>query len=262
MKLIAAVFSIGVFVSLIYAKPTLAITPSKSLDQFCLDRNNESFVKELTQDPSNLMAFRNQGGIGNGGVCWWHSRFQRHALYLTIFKPEENKPTLSEVEILIKKIRKGKEVVTIPGFNNFYEFTSRYAHLIQAELEAWQINDGVTKFGWTVGLSGKSLATSAKLQIMMDNLYQEVEVKNTIAYQKLQIKGITAHAWLVVNMKKLSNGYDLEVIDSNEQFMTRIYKYRKGDQFFNHWFYGNFVPYLERTNEMDNVKEVIKNACN
>lgn len=243
------------------AKKYVSYAPSSNEKEFCLDRNNEDFSKELVNDPHNLMAFRNQGGIGGGGVCWWHSRFQRNALYLTIFKPEEQKPVISDVEKIIKKIRKGKEVVVIPGYANFYEFSSANRALIQKELEAWQVNDGAVKFAWVKGLSGSNVVKPEELRRMMDELYEEVEVKNTIAYQKLQIKGITAHAWLVVNMKKVDYGYDLEVIDSNEQYMTRIYKYRFGNTNFNHWYYGEFTPYLEKTSEMEKIKTVIEETC-
>lgn len=263
MKAKVLIFSLASVLSVsVLAKKYVSYAPSNDEQQFCLDRNDENFSKELVNDPHNLMAFRNQGGIGGGGVCWWHSRFQRNALYLTVFKPEEKRPVISEVEKIIKKIRKGKEVVVIPGYENFYEFTSHNRSLVQKELEAWQVNDGAVKFAWVKGLSGNNIVKPEELKRMMDELYEEVEGKNTIAYQKLQIKGITAHAWLVVNMKQVGeDGYDLEVIDSNEQYMTRIYKYRLGDTNFTHWFYGDFTPYLEKTNEMDKIKTVIDEKC-
>nr|BDT26896.1 hypothetical protein BHI3_03620 [Bacteriovorax sp. HI3] len=236
-------------------------TPSQSEEQFCADRDSSSYTKDLTKSYTNLMAFQNRGGLANGGVCWWHSRFQRNALYLTIYKPAEKKPTISEAEKLISKIRSGKDIIEIPGFSNFNEFSGAYRSLIQRELEKWQKSDGIVKFNWVIGLSGSNEVEAPKLKEMMDELYDYVEVQGNIAYQKLQIKGVTAHAWLVVNMKQVDGGYDLEIIDSNFQHQTTIYKYRDGMTSFNHYYYGNFVPYLERKGEMDQLSMAILKKC-
>ena len=239
-----------------------AVTPSQSLDQFCADRSSATYVKSLTESSSNLMAFRNHGGMANGGVCWWHSRFQRNALYLTIYKPAEARPNKNEVSSIIDRIRSGKEIIEIPGFRNFNEFSTHHADQIQKELEKWQKADGIGKFNWVIGLSGSHIVEASKLKEMMDELYEYVEVQNNIAYQKLQIKGVTAHAWLVVNMKKLSGGgYDLEVIDSNFPNQTSIYYYRPGQTHFNHFHYGEFTPYLERKGELDKVALAILKKC-
>jgi hypothetical protein len=242
-------------------------TPSQTMQQFCSDRNSPDFVKDLTNNPRNLMGFENSGGIANGGVCWWHSRFQRNALYLTIFHPEEYRPTQSRVLKIIKKIRSGDEVVEIPGFSNFNDFSATYKHEIQKELNKWQKNDGVTKFNWVVGLSGESVSTPKKMKEMMDELYQYVEVEGNIAYQKLQIKGIIAHAWLVVKMKPYykdgyRDGYDLKIIESNYPSITMTYQYREGQTSFIYSHFGSFTPYLERKSELSKMKGVIAKRCN
>lgn len=237
-------------------------TPSQSEDQFCADRETTTYAKDLMKDSSNLMAFANRGGLANGGVCWWHSRFQRNATYLTIYKPSENKPTISEAEKIIGKIRAGKDIIEIPGFRNFQEFSGSYRSLIQRELEKWQKSDGIVKFNWVIGLSGSNEVAAPELKKMMDELYDYVEVQGNIAYQKLQIKGVTAHAWLVVNMKQVDGGYDLEILDSNYQYQTSVYKFRENMTSFYHPYYGNFVPYLERKGEMDKVTLAILKKCN
>ncbi len=239
-----------------------SVTASQSLDQFCSDRASIKSVKELTASSENLMGFSNRGGIGNGGVCWWHSRMQRNALYLTIYKPAEKRPTAEEAKIIVEKLRAGKDIVVIPGYENFNEFSSYNSGVIQRELDKWQKGDGVLKFNWVIGLKGKSHVKADKLKDMMDELYEYVEGEGNIAYQKLQIKGIVAHAWLVVNMKKVGNGYDLQVLDSNYPSTTLLYKYRPGMTNFNHYFYGDFVPYLERTGEMTKLTNVILKKCN
>lgn len=239
----------------------LAKAPSYSEERFCSDRKDEKFVKDLTMDSNNLMAFRNHGGLINGGVCWWHSRFQRNALYLTIYKPRLAKPTAEEAKELIKQIREAKDVVVIPGYRNFYDFSAENAQQIQRELEKWQKGDGVIRFAWVKGLAGTSSVAAEELKASMDALYTEVEINNNIAYNKLQIPGIDAHAWLVVNVEKVKGGYNLEVLDSNYPSRTEIYRYREGDTELNYHGYFKFTPYLERTNEMEKIKKAIAKKC-
>lgn len=235
--------------------------PSLTEESFCSDRKDENFVKDLTLDSSNLMAFSNHGGIGNGGVCWWHSRFQRNALYLTIYKPKLAKPTTEQARDLVKQIRDAKDIVVIPGYRNFAEFSNENASLIQRELEKWQKGDGVIRFAWVKGLSGRPKLEADKLKEEMDELYQDVEINKNIAYNKLQVPGIVAHAWLVVHMEKVTNGYNLEILDSNFPHRTEIYRYREGDTNFNYHGYFTFTPYLERSNELDRIKGIIERRC-
>jgi hypothetical protein len=239
----------------------LAQTPSSSEERFCSDRVDKSFIKDLTMDSNNLMTFRNHGGIGNGGVCWWHSRFQRNALYLTIYKPKLDKPTQDEARELIKKIRSASEVVVIPGYRNFSEFANNNEALIQRELEKWQKGDGVIRFAWVKGLSGDAEVAPEKMKGLMDQIYEEVEVNKNIAYNKLQIPGIESHAWLVVHMEKVSGGYNLEILDSNVASTTEIYRYHEGDTSINYHGYFHFTPYLEQTNEMKKINKTILKQC-
>ena len=236
-------------------------TPSQSEVAFCADRSNPEFVKTLFDSSDNLLAFRNRGGIGNGGVCWWHSRFQRNAAYLTIFEPAEKKPNEKEAQKIIDKIRAGKDIVVIPGYRNFSEFTSDFQAMIQLELEKWQVADGVAKFNWIVGLKGASEVSAEKMKDQMDELYNYVEKEGNIAYQKLQIRGLTAHSWLVIRMKKVQTGYDLQILDSNFPYSTSIYNYREGMTFLTHWNYGKFVPYLERKNELEQIRLSLLKFC-
>ena len=240
----------------------MAATPSQSVDQFCADRSNTKFEKELMTSSSNLMAFRNHGGLANGGVCWWHSRFQRNSLYVTVYKPAEARPSASEAAVIVEKIRDGKEIVVIPGYRNFGEFSAYHQAQIQRELEKWQKGDGIARFNWVIGLKGSHEVAPEVLKTMMDELYQYVEVEGNVAYQKLQIKGVVAHAWLVKNIKKTRNGYDLEVLDSNFPSQTSIYRYTEGMTSFNHYSYGVFTPYLERTGEMDKLILTVLKKCN
>ncbi len=206
------------------------------------------------------MAFQNNGGLINGGVCWWHSRFQRNAAYLTIFRPDLPIPSSNEAKEIIKDIRFATDVITIPGFANFNEFSRYFRAEIQSRLDGWQRTDGFLKQQWIVGLAGASETTQEKMKKGMDNLYKQVS-QGDVVYQKLQIKGIVAHAWLVIGMTKVANGYDLEVIDSNSPVRTQAYRYREGDTSFYHYYYGNFVPYTGHNRELNKLKKKVKKFC-
>ena len=216
--------------------------------QYCAEANMQSKLSSR----NNRLSFTNQGGLFNSGVCWWHSRFTRNANYLAFFSP--NKPPLFDPTELIKKIRKGREVVEIPGFRNLREFSTYYQNEIQDVLENWQIVDGAINQQWVVGLWGKSEVSESNMKKRMDKLHARVS-NGEVVYQKLQIDGIDAHAWLVVGMEKFSGGYNLYVVDSNYRGIDR-YVYKEGDRSFEHPFYGKFVPYTGRMAEERRLNKV------
>lgn len=222
---------------------------------------NKEMVLILALDSVNLMSFKNNGGLFNQGVCWWHSRFQRNVLYLGIFKPELPRPNVIQTQKIIRSIRAGMNVVTIPGYSNFSEFTTVNQKLIQAELNDWQLFDGIFQGAWIGGLQGDTVVPASTLFKMMSNLFDYVTVKKKIAYQKLQIKGIVAHAWLIVGAKQLQEGIDFGYIDSNSPRMSRVYTYKFGDTSFFIKGYGNFVPYLEFTREEQRITDAGKTFC-
>lgn len=242
---------------------TFAGTLPTTKNEFCARFEDSSVLTSYADESSNLMSFKNQGGLFNGGVCWWHSRFQRNIFYLGIMRPDLNKPSAREVKALIKEIRAGEKVVTIPGFANFSEFTETYKKEIIAELEAWQLYDGVVLGSWIDGLKGDTKVKPDVLKGMMDKVFNYVAVNKKIAYQKLQIKGITSHAWLITNMKEApGGGYEIGLIDSNNPRQCENYSYKNGDESFFEKGYGNFVPYLEFTREEERISSVAKTYCN
>ena len=181
-------------------------------------------------------------------------------MVLARFRPNFRVPDEDRVAEIVKAIRKGKEVVEIPGYHNMREFSYQNAGAIQRELEKWQKSDGIIRQQWLIGLAGTSSTTVKKLEKKMKELYQYVKVEGNIAYEKLQIKGIDAHAWLVADMVKTSRGYDLKVLDSNYQ-RTHKYTYTRGMTSFYHSYYGNFVPYRERKREYKKTLKVVKKYC-
>ena len=252
-------------ISFFVIQQAVATTLPQSKKEFC-QRFTETGeltenILELSVDPANMMAFKNNGGLFNGGVCWWHSRFQRNAFYLTIFRPDLNAPNISQTKNIIKEIRNGMNIVTIPGFNNFSEFTDANKALIQAELNNWQLYDGIVLGKWIDGLRGSTTTEASTLKIFMDDLFNYVSLKKKVAYQKLQIKGITSHAWLIVGVARKANGMEIGYIDSNSPNLSKNYSYVYGDKSFNTKAYGDFVPYLEFKREELRLTSIAKSFC-
>lgn len=228
--------------------------------RFCEVLRTPDFATQQLNSAENRLDFTNHGGLLNGGVCWWHSRFTRNALYKAMFKPQIPAGNEETTKKLIKAIRKGKEVVIINGYKNLREFSRLNAKLIQKELESWQRYDGLLRQQWTVGLWGWHRLPAQKLRARVGNLYDYVKGQGNIAYLKLQIKGITAHSWLVTDMKKNVDGYTLKIIDSN--FLHTIsYRYYYGDRSFNTRSYGDFIPYLGKRKENIQNKEIRSSYC-
>jgi hypothetical protein len=234
----------------------------QSKEEFCDRINNEESILDLSTDSMNLISFKNQGGLFNGGVCWWHTRFQRNSLYTVILRPELPRlKSQSDIKKVIRSIREAKTMTVIPGYTSFNEFTTTHKEDILNELENWQLYDGVVLGSWVDGLKGDISVKPERLAEMMDKLFHYVSVEKKMAYEKLQIKGITAHAWLIVGMKKSTNGYEIGLIDSNNPMAIENYTYKYGESSFYDKSYGNFVPYTEFIREEDRLRLVSKNYC-
>ncbi len=265
---------------LTFALPVLGGTQTSITTEqnYCSLDDNQNELSKL----QNRLSFRNAGGLANGGVCWWHSRFTRNANMLAYFSPEKARPqdiyinkrvrrsngkgtrlvqipAPGSIQDIIRKIKNGDEVVEIPGFSNLHEFSSYYQNEIQSLLENWQLEDGLIKQKWIVGLMGKNRVDPRKLKNMMDDAYKRSS-RGDVVYQKLQIKGIDAHAWLIQKMEKTSNGYKLFVIDSNYHEI-QVYNYKFGDDSFYHTYYGHFVPYTENSRELKKIHNTKTKYC-
>lgn len=233
----------------------------EGIDSYCTDHRDVDFLRELPEERLNLMSFKNDGGVLDQGVCWWHSRFQRNLLYLAYFSPEKTIVPKNLIISLLNQIKKGESVVEIPGFSNVEDFTRYYQREIQKLLNQWQIIEGGLQGGWQRGVRGKTKVSKEELKLRMDELFHYVERKNKIAYTKLQIKGIVAHSWLVHKMKEVETGYILSIIDSNNPQNVETYEYKNGDTSFFVKGYGNFVPYLEFKTEEERLVAVKNKRC-
>lgn len=249
-----------IVLGLILSATAIGETASQNKAEFCADRENPEYYQKLLLNDENRLSFTNRGGLVNGGVCWWHSRFTRKAAYLAIFKPELPKPNKKDAYDIVLALRMGRKVVTVPGYRNLYEFSRAHRDVIQQRLERWQIGDGFMRQQWAVGLWGSSTVSAEELKERMDDLYQEVVEDNDVAYQVLQIKGVVAHAWLVVDMEKTATGYDLLVIDSNS-YSSKVYRYREGMNHLNYPYWGRFVPRTGKKRELRKMKKIVSKFC-
>ena len=245
-------------ISLISNSQASVISTSKV--EYCQNNKDKFYHRELLKTKDARTSFRNQGGFFGGGTCWWHSRFTRNATYLTIFRPELERPSKEETYNIIHKIRLGKKVITIPGYRDMIEFTSLNQELVQKQLNAWQRHDSLVNMGWLQGILGSTTNSPQKLKKKMEKLYKYVKNGN-IAFQVLQLKGVNAHAWLVIDMYKTNTGYDLEVIDSNSPLSTNSYRYTEGMKSFNYSGFGDFIPYTYKKLELKRLKKVAKKYC-
>ena len=234
-------------------------------EKFCQQRlSSTNAIQKIVSSSENHLAFTNQGGLFGGGVCWWHSRFTRAAAYLAIFDPTLPPPSVKEAKDIITTIRKRSGVVTIPGFRNLDEFSRSFASEIQGKLVDWQRSDGLLKAAWVKGLSGNSGIDETELSQRMDDLFSRIQ-NGEVVFQKLQMPGPTAHAWLVVGMKPTTQGYKITVVDSNDYYgMTSEYNYSRTDRSIDYDLTTkttHFVPYTEEVPEEIKLREKLEEEC-
>lgn len=217
------------------------------------------------ENAENQLAFRNEGGLRNGGVCWWHSRFTRAATYLAYYSPDKAIPSRAEAKKIISDLARQKTIVEIPGFRNLYEFSVLYQKEIQDELEAWQMRNAVRGAMRTINPLRRTSRTTDSRQ---DKTIQEAKWLlsdwKTIPYMLLQFPGIVAHAWLIVKIDPVYETllgslsyvkeYILHVIDSNAPGKVLKVPYTVGDNAIT--FGGErFAIYHDYVDDLDRIYE-------
>lgn len=225
MRWISSVFFIAV-----------AAAPSARAE-FCADRSRASLpktIERVADDPSMRLAFKNQGGLVNGGVCWWHSRFQRAAWYLANFDETGAKPSRAEAKRIIHAIVERKSVVKISGYRDLQTFSQDFKEEIQSALNGWQVQDGFLNQAYLRGMSGRSrYRDDAKMRRRMNNLYLDYLIarpKGDLLWVLLQMRGIVSHSSLLREMDPTGDsGYRMRMVDSNFPEREVEYVYRPGD---------------------------------
>jgi hypothetical protein len=239
------------------------------LTSICSQNATEFGEKILATE--NRIAFENEGGLQKGGVCWWHSRFQRAAWALAIFNPDLPKPSPTEIQNVVSALVHQTSVVVIGGYRNLHDFTAANQTLIQKELNRWQLRDGVINQAWIRGISGRSSLPAPQLKQQLDHIYTEFKSsvdRQEVLWLMLQIKGIVSHASLLAKMEpRLNGGYHLEMVDSNRPQDIVTYDYRAGDTFLTPYMpvdYSNafkMVPYLGLSRDLHKIEAAVKRYC-
>lgn len=239
--------------------PLFFLLTSTVLAQDLCTRNQSQIKQHLLQVDSRI-SFENQGGLINGGVCWWHSRLQRASGYLVKFEPERSPPSGPELDHILYSLRTMKQTISIPGYTDFFSFTKDYQKPIQAMLEEWQRRDGFLNFEWIRGISGKHTLPAGEMRERMDKVYNFYKSSPAPVWIMAQIKGITSHSFLLISMETHQTGYELEVIDSNHPLETIKISYHSGDTSLKNDKY-TFVPYVGFQNDYRLIFKALAQRC-
>lgn len=92
--------------------------------------------------PIMQMGVPNAGGRWGTGLCWWHTRFHRAAVYLMDFAPKRPKPTAKEARVLLARISEFKPA-TVPGYGSLAEFTQDFKKELYSVLSDWELRTTV-----------------------------------------------------------------------------------------------------------------------
>lgn len=235
---------------------------ARSREEYAARAVSKDYARALAANPPgassnpNLLAYGNSGGILRNGVCWWHSRFTRAALYLVYFEPSKPKPDARTARRAVRSVMDADRVVEIPGYSCLRDFSTDHRMEIQRVFERRQLSDGVLRFAWVNGLSGSHRVPAARLGVLMDAIHAETS-REGLAYVKLQIRGIDAHSLIVTEMEPLADGgYRCCYLDSNWP-LERVWTYRPGQETASAVTGMPGVPYLQRTGELRRIRRKV-----
>lgn len=224
--------------------------------EFC-ERTHQNVLEQL-QKSENRLSFENDGGLLNQGVCWWHSRFERAANYLARFRPDLPKPTHREAKALSRSLAHFK-VAEIPGYSNLNEFSRDHQDAIQKVLNSWQARDGFIYQKWVFGLFGNHEISATAMKRRMKKIVRKFEKDPKPIFLMLQYEGISSHAHLLVGVKPLNDGYQLDVVDSNFKKSTRSELYTYNDTHLDPK--DPFVPYIGFDGDFRKIKRSRTKYC-
>lgn len=178
----------------------------------------EDFLAKA-EHPSNLTSNRNAAGNLGTGLCWWHTKLQRAALYLAVFdQPDSPKPTKAEALHILAKIRDLKEVVSIPGFKNWFDFTFDYHDEFYQILNHWEVRD-IAQLQFLKGVRVLQAMDPSMLQKISD----EVNEYKRLTYLMVKLPMLGAHSWIAQSFQLEGTEFKIGYIDSN--YASHINRY-------------------------------------
>lgn len=190
------------------------------------------------------LGFGNPPGWANTGMCWFHSRFNRAAIYLANFVPGAPKPSPALARSIARRLVQGDQVVEIPGYSSLDAFSRDFKSVIEHVWDEWSISS-LDDLAARVGDS--PFSDPSDLRGRMDELYRRVTVDEEIPFVRIKAENhgpLTSHALLVLRVIPRRGqpapgfpahlgpiiGYDMDVIDSNAPLLARTVYYRAGDR--------------------------------
>lgn len=234
-----------------------------SKEEYIQSARSNDYVPSLTASPPgggpnpNLLCFINSGGLLGKGVCWWHSRFTRNALYLAYFLPQRHRASKPHALEIIRSLMRADRVVAIPGYSNLRDFSGDRRIEIQKLLEWRQVFEGLVQFEWINGLAGSSKVSPEKLKAIMDVLHAETS-SHGAAYVKFQTPGLDAHALIVTGTDPAPDGgYAVRYLDSNLRLEAEL-AYRYGDRQLKLEAGSVGVPHLQRSGELARMRSKVQ----
>jgi hypothetical protein len=250
-------------------------------EKFCREHSSLKAIEKNMRNYENMLSMGNNSGfLGmKTGVCWWHSRFQRNLSYLVQMEPTLPAPSEKDVKEIVKKIIAGNEIVIVPGFSSFRNFTIKYEKFIQKGLNKWINTDFLVKQDWTRAFAGTGVMSVADFQNHLKETQEKFIESEGILFMVLQFNGPIAHSWLVTNMEKVKGGWNLSIVDSesalwiydifideNASSMVPSAKYPQNKAYYNavgYTFkdYPQAVGYVYQQPELKRIKKVLGDYC-
>lgn len=246
------------FTSSIFADKIQPQEASLGKAQFCKKATQKNYQRGLLLYPLNMLSFRNQSGRFGTGQCWWHSELTRKFTYLAYYSPEKARPSQERVKEILDNIMVREQVTEIPGYSNLGQFSSQFEKLFVDYLDSALI-DSTLSFGFLRGALGAATDDYKTQEVLIKRTKDMVE-QGDVVYHNLQFPGLVNHAWLVLDVEELLDGYVMEVIDSNEEFGSLKVLFQK-DKGFSKYMGRSVSPYIMKKDELANMKKEISNFC-
>jgi hypothetical protein len=98
----------------------------------------------------------------------------------------------------------------------------------------------------------------------VDAVYRDFSENHVVPFVRIKLGPIVAHALLIIDMKPVDNGYEMQVIDSNYPAGTETVTYQNGDTSLSlgEDGIGEFVPTLGSDGDFGKITTAIRRYCN
>lgn len=158
----------------------------------------------------NLTQPFNIDGPLNTGMCWWHSKLQRAAIYLAVFdRPNEPRPTSEEAKQIFRDLTQLTKVISIPGFRDWYHFTDVFRLEFYEVLGDWEISETL-RLEFVKGLRALKPTDTFELQ----KISREVNEYKRVTFVLLKMPWLEAHSWLVTSYNGTAKNFEISFLDS------------------------------------------------